>query len=106
MVSFEELLALLLQLVLQSLVHSVLQPSEQLSLHDEHPELVLLLVQLLEQVPLQTLVHPSEQELPQPVGLGLGSLEHDESIGVVESSANPNMGRVFSVASLKNSLRD
>lgn len=103
MVSFEVLLALLLQLTLQSLVHPESQPEEQLShpelvllfwqllLHDEHPELVLL--------PSQLLLHPLHSD-------GSGSFVHELSMGVEASNAIPKMGRAFSEASLKNSLRD
>lgn len=90
MVSLGVLLALLLQLTLQSLVHSVLQLSEQLSLQDEHVELVLL--------PSQLLLQPLHSD-------GSGSFVHELSRGVDVSKAMPNMGSAFSDASLKNSLR-
>lgn len=121
MVSFVELLALLLQLTLQSLVHSVLQLSEQLSLQDEHPELVLLFSQLLlqdghpelvllfsqlllqeEQVELVLL--PSQLLLQPLHPEGSGSFVQEFNMGVEASIAIPKIGSAFSDASLKNSL--
>ena len=107
MVPLGVLLALLLQLTLQSLVHSVLQLSEQLSLQDEHPELVLLFSQLLLQAEHVVLVLLPSQLLLQPLHSdGSGSFVHELSRGVDVSKAMPNMGSAFSDASLKNSLRD
>ena len=106
MVSFGVLLALLLQLTLQSLVHSVLQPSEQLSLQDKHPELVLVFSQLLLHDEHVVLVLLPTQLLLQPLHPdGSGSLVHDSNMGVEASNAMPNMGSAFSDAALKNSLR-
>jgi hypothetical protein len=118
MVLSGELLALLLQLLLHSLAHSLEQlllqasPHERLHasaqllphpllhasphdeehpvLQEEHPELVLDSLQLLEQL---------DEHSAQ-----LGSLRQEVKKGVGTRIAKPNTGSIFSDASLKKSL--